>query len=112
MPTFGKTGTTQDGRDALFVGFAGNVVTAVWIGRDDNKPVSGASGGRLPAQIWRSFMSEIELEPMALPYIPGGRLERIRQPLPEYEPAPPPRSQPRKGKRKGNKKRRGPRHTR
>ena len=112
VPTFGKTGTTQDGRDALFVGFAGNVVTAVWIGRDDNKPVAGASGGRLPAQIWRDFMSEIELEPMALPYIPGGRLEQFREPLREFEPAAERRSQPRRGGRKDKKKRRGPRHTR
>ena len=37
VPTFGKTGTTQDNRDALFVGFAGNLVVGVWVGRDDNK---------------------------------------------------------------------------
>ncbi len=53
---FGKTGTTQDNRDALFVGFANGIVTAVWVGRDDNKPVPGLAGGGLPARIWRSFM--------------------------------------------------------
>nr|MDP9416205.1 penicillin-binding transpeptidase domain-containing protein [Pseudomonadota bacterium] len=58
IPTFGKTGTTQDSRDAYFVGFAGDLVTAVWIGRDDNKPVGDVKGGGLPAQIWRSFMAE------------------------------------------------------
>jgi penicillin-binding protein 1A len=58
MPTFGKTGTTQDSRDAYFVGFAGDLITGVWIGRDDNRPVGDIKGGGLPAQIWRSFMSE------------------------------------------------------
>lgn len=56
-PTFGKTGTTQDNRDAWFVGFAGDYVTGVWVGRDDNKPVPGLSGGRLAAAIWRDFMA-------------------------------------------------------
>jgi penicillin-binding protein 1A len=37
VPTFGKTGTTQEHRDAVFVGFAGNLVVGVWVGRDDNK---------------------------------------------------------------------------
>ncbi|WP_404340031.1 transglycosylase domain-containing protein [Sphingomonas sp. MMS12-HWE2-04] len=56
IPTFGKTGTTQDARDALFVGFAGDLVVGVWIGNDDNSPIPGASGGGLPARIWRDFM--------------------------------------------------------
>ncbi len=56
-PTFGKTGTSQENRDALFVGFAGDLVTGVWIGRDDNSPMPSASGGGLPAAIWRDFMS-------------------------------------------------------
>jgi penicillin-binding protein 1A len=55
---FGKTGTTQDNRDAIFVGFAGGIVTAVWVGRDDNKPIPGLAGGGLPARIWRSFMAQ------------------------------------------------------
>lgn len=56
--TFGKTGTSQDNRDALFVGFAGDLVVGVWVGRDDNKSLgSKVSGGTLPAQIWRSFMA-------------------------------------------------------
>jgi penicillin-binding protein 1A len=54
---FGKTGTTQDNRDAIFVGFADGIVTAVWVGRDDNKPIPGLAGGGLPARIWRSFMT-------------------------------------------------------
>jgi len=59
-PNFGKTGTTQDGRDALFVGYAGEgenrLVVGVWIGNDDNSPIEGMTGGGLPARIWRDFM--------------------------------------------------------
>ena len=58
VPTFGKTGTTSDYRDALFVGFAGDLVVGVWIGNDDNRPLPGTAGGGLPARIWRAFMSE------------------------------------------------------
>ncbi len=58
VPTFGKTGTSQNSRDAYFIGFAGDLVTGVWIGRDDNKPVGDVQGGGLPARIWRSFMAE------------------------------------------------------
>jgi penicillin-binding protein 1A len=57
VPTFGKTGTSQDNRDALFVGFAGNLVVGVWVGRDDDKPVGrNVSGGTVPAQLWHNFM--------------------------------------------------------
>lgn len=59
-PNYGKTGTTQDNRDALFVGFAGEgedrLVVGVWIGNDDNSPLNGVSGGGMPARIWRDFM--------------------------------------------------------
>jgi len=55
---YGKTGTSQDNRDALFVGFAGGLVTAVWVGRDDNQPLPGVAGGGLPANIWRGFMAD------------------------------------------------------
>ena len=61
-PNFGKTGTTQDNRDALFVGYAGEgedrLVVGVWIGNDDNSPLAGnVTGGGLPARIWRDFMA-------------------------------------------------------
>tara|TARA_B100001167_G_C16765311_1_gene303792 strand:+ start:20 stop:1339 length:1320 start_codon:yes stop_codon:yes gene_type:complete len=58
VPAFGKTGTTQDNRDAVFVGYAGDLVVGVWIGNDDNSPLKGVSGGGLPARIWRDFMSQ------------------------------------------------------
>ena len=57
VPTFGKTGTTQNNRDALFIGFAGNLVVGVWIGRDDDKSLGRMTGGTAPARLWRSFMT-------------------------------------------------------
>ena len=57
IPAYGKTGTSQEGRDALFVGFAGDLVVGVWVGNDDNTPLKGISGGGAPARIWRAFMS-------------------------------------------------------
>jgi penicillin-binding protein 1A len=56
--TFGKTGTSQDSRDAYFIGFSGDLVTGVWIGHDDNRPMEGVQGGGIPAVIWRNFMAE------------------------------------------------------
>jgi penicillin-binding protein 1A len=56
IANYGKTGTTQDYRDALFVGYAGDLVVGVWIGNDDNTPLNGVTGGSTPARIWRDFM--------------------------------------------------------
>jgi penicillin-binding protein 1A len=56
VANFGKTGTTQDYRDALFVGYAGDLVVGVWIGNDDNSPLKRVTGGSTPARIWREFM--------------------------------------------------------
>jgi penicillin-binding protein 1A len=58
IPAYGKTGTSQDSRDALFIGFAGDLVVGVWIGNDDNSPLKGVTGGGAPARIWRDFMSQ------------------------------------------------------
>jgi penicillin-binding protein 1A len=55
-PAAGKTGTTQDSRDAVFVGFTADLVTGVWLGNDDNSPMNRVTGGTLPAQTWKSFM--------------------------------------------------------
>jgi penicillin-binding protein 1A len=89
VPTFGKTGTTQENRDALFVGFAGDLVVGVWVGRDDNGSLGKVSGGTVPAQIWRSFMSSaLAVDHSPGPSMPGKfgqarRLERRNQsPLP------------------------------
>ena len=58
IPSFGKTGTSQDYRDAWFIGFAGNLVVGVWVGNDDNSPMRRVTGGSLPARIWRLFMDK------------------------------------------------------
>jgi penicillin-binding protein 1A len=59
VPAFGKTGTTQDSRDALFIGFAEDLVVGVWVGNDDNSPLAGQiAGGGLPARLWRDFMTQ------------------------------------------------------
>jgi penicillin-binding protein 1A len=91
VPTFGKTGTTQENRDALFVGFAGDLVVGVWVGRDDDKSLGKRfSGGTVPAQIWRNFMaSAIAVDGRRGPPLPPGfRLPQKREserksPLPD-----------------------------
>jgi penicillin-binding protein 1A len=52
----GKTGTTQDFRDAWFVGYTAQLVTGVWLGNDDNSPTKKATGGGLPVEVWTRFM--------------------------------------------------------
>ena len=52
----GKTGTSQDYRDAWFVGFSPYLTAGVWLGNDDNSPTKQVTGGSLPAQIWRDVM--------------------------------------------------------
>ncbi|MDQ2892685.1 MAG: penicillin-binding protein [Pseudomonadota bacterium] len=65
VDSYGKTGTTQDNRDAWFIGFAGDLVVGVWVGNDDNSPNPGLHGGGIPAQIWRNFMvSALDLAPV------------------------------------------------
>jgi penicillin-binding protein 1A len=55
-PAAGKTGTSQDFRDAWFVGYTGHLVAGVWLGNDDNSPTRKTTGGGLPAEIWSRFM--------------------------------------------------------
>ena len=56
-PTAGKTGTTQDFRDAWFVGFTADMVCGIWTGNDDFSPMRRATGGALPARIFKDFMT-------------------------------------------------------
>jgi penicillin-binding protein 1A len=58
-PAAGKTGTTQSARDAWFVGFTADYVVGVWMGYDDNSPLTGVTGGGLPAEIWHEVMVRI-----------------------------------------------------
>jgi penicillin-binding protein 1A len=52
----GKTGTSQDYRDAWFIGYTANLVTGVWLGNDDNSPTRKTTGGGLPVEVWTRFM--------------------------------------------------------
>ncbi|WP_371397708.1 transglycosylase domain-containing protein [Fretibacter rubidus] len=67
----GKTGTTQDYRDAWFVGFTAQYTTGVWMGNDDNSSTSRVTGGLLPVDAWKDFMlaahKGLPLEPLNAP---------------------------------------------
>lgn len=56
-PAAGKTGTTDDYKDAYFVGYTPDIVTGVWVGDDNNKRINGLYGGTLPAKIWKEVMT-------------------------------------------------------
>jgi 1A family penicillin-binding protein len=86
----GKTGTTQAARDAWFLGFTADYVAGVWMGYDDNTPLTGVTGGGLPAEIWRETMGRVHegLPPRPLPMQrpaprdpPSGPLPRRREPV-------------------------------
>ncbi|TIT46884.1 MAG: penicillin-binding protein, partial [Mesorhizobium sp.] len=55
-PAAGKTGTSQNSRDAWFIGYTANLTTGVWFGNDDGSPMKKVTGGALPAQAWHEFM--------------------------------------------------------
>ena len=57
-PAAGKTGTSQNHRDAWFIGYTADLVTGVWIGNDNAQPMKGVTGGGLPARIWKQFMTD------------------------------------------------------
>ena len=90
VPTFGKTGTTQENRDALFIGFAGDLVVGVWVGRDDNKSLGKVSGGTVPAEIWHNFMSSaLAIDHRTGPPLPAEFHPREPQPAQSRSPLPP-----------------------
>jgi membrane peptidoglycan carboxypeptidase len=60
IPVGGKTGTTQEYRDAWFIGFTPDLVVGVWVGNDDNMPMNKVVGGDLPANIWRDFVGRAQ----------------------------------------------------
>ena len=85
-PVAGKTGTSQDYRDAWFAGFTADYVASVWIGNDNGSPMKKATGGGLPARIFKSFMTaaERDLPPRPLPGEPI--LVAAANPTPDTEP--------------------------
>jgi membrane peptidoglycan carboxypeptidase len=98
-PVAGKTGTTNSQRDAWFIGFTADYVAGVWMGYDDNTPLSGVTGGGLPAEIWRQTMERIhaDIPPRPLPMIDPVAEARPAPQVVEYGPGgvvggePPPR---------------------
>ncbi|PCI62726.1 MAG: hypothetical protein COB37_06405 [Kordiimonadales bacterium] len=60
-PAAGKSGTSQDSRDAVFAGFTSDMTTAVWVGNDDGTPMKAVTGGGMPARIWADFMLEAHI---------------------------------------------------
>jgi penicillin-binding protein 1A len=97
----GKTGTSQDYRDAWFVGYTSQLVTGVWLGNDDNSPTKKASGANLPVEIWSRFMRDA-LKGMAVAGLPTGgwRAENLAAGLaaslwPQPQPSPSPAGAPR-----------------
>jgi penicillin-binding protein 1A len=82
IPTAGKTGTTSAYRDAWFVGFTGNFVTAVWFGNDDFSAMNRMTGGLLPAETWQDFMTAAHegVEARPIPYVEGERYQPAVRP--------------------------------
>jgi penicillin-binding protein 1A len=68
----GKTGTSQDFRDAWFIGYTANLVTGVWLGNDDNSPTRKATGGGLPVEVWTRFMRSAH-QGVAVAALPNSR---------------------------------------
>ncbi|MEA2890621.1 MAG: penicillin-binding protein, partial [Bradyrhizobium sp.] len=86
----GKTGTSQDFRDAWFIGYTANLVTGVWLGNDDNSPTKKATGGGLPVEVWTRFMRTAHqgVPVAALPGAqPGGLFSNFAQASSQPAPA-------------------------
>ncbi|SCY49171.1 penicillin-binding protein 1A [Microvirga guangxiensis] len=78
-PMAGKTGTTDDYKDAWFMGFTGNLVAGVWLGNDDGALTKRVTGGNLPTEVWHNFM-KIALKDKQPVALPGS--ERFRSDVP------------------------------
>jgi penicillin-binding protein 1A len=94
-PAAGKTGTSQDWRDAWFVGFTPDLLTAVWVGNDNGAPMAKVTGGELPATIWNRFMTVAEkaLPSRDFPWLvaepPGSPLQTVSEETTPYQDEPP-----------------------
>jgi penicillin-binding protein 1A len=84
----GKTGTSQDFRDAWFIGYTANLVTGVWLGNDDNSPTKKATGGGLPVEVWTRFMRAAHegVPVAALPNSQGGFFSNLAQAASQVNP--------------------------
>ncbi|SDX85182.1 transglycosylase domain-containing protein [Citreimonas salinaria] len=95
-PAAGKTGTSNEQRDAWFVGFTADYVTGVWMGYDDNTPLTGVTGGGLPAEIWHEVMARVSEGQPARPLPAMAPQPSQREEAPQVaQPRPQPQAQPR-----------------
>jgi penicillin-binding protein 1A len=88
-PAAGKTGTSQDFRDAWFVGYTTHLITGVWIGNDDSSPTRKATGGGLPVDIWSRVM-KVAHQGVAVAALPGTGMSFATPSIPPTASAPPP----------------------
>jgi len=95
-PAAGKSGTSQDSRDAVFAGFTSDMTTAVWVGNDDGTPMNGVTGGGMPARIWADFMLEAHVGQPVRPlladagiYAAAAEFQDIDEPAAKEEAEPP-----------------------
>src|SRR6201996_7293267 len=88
-PAAGKTGTSQDFRDAWFIGYTPHLITGVWLGNDDSSPTRKATGGGLPVEVWSRFM-KAALRGTAPAPLPGGAGSGWLPLLPQMPAAPGP----------------------
>ncbi len=87
----GKTGTSQEFRDAWFIGYTASLVAGVWLGNDDGTPTKKVSGGNLPVEVWTRFMKTAMAGTPPTP-LPGGQWKQLSPAPagdPNFEPAPP-----------------------
>jgi penicillin-binding protein 1A len=85
----GKTGTSQEWRDAWFVGYTSYLVAGVWLGNDDNSPTKKVSGGNLPVDIWSRFMKAAH-QGVPVAELPSGTWRNADAPVAEAAPPPQP----------------------
>ncbi|HEX2028642.1 MAG TPA: transglycosylase domain-containing protein, partial [Nitriliruptorales bacterium] len=94
-PVAGKTGTTDEHRDAWFAGYVAELATVVWYGKLDNSPMDGMTGGRLPAETWAAFMAPA-LQDVPVSGFPRPDLSGLKV-LHDAPPPPPPTRSPTRG---------------
>jgi penicillin-binding protein 1A len=87
-PAAGKTGTSQDFRDAWFIGYTAHLVTGVWLGNDDSSPTKKSTGGGLPVEIWSRFM-KVAHQGVPVAPLPGAAFGAQVAAAPPVPPTPP-----------------------
>ncbi|WP_460448541.1 transglycosylase domain-containing protein [Alsobacter sp. SYSU BS001988] len=88
----GKTGTSQEHRDAWFVGYTGSLLAGVWMGNDDGSPTKKTSGSNLPVEVWSRFMKASLASTPPVP-LPGGPW-KLQWPVPADQGQPAPQTAP------------------